>query len=328
MSLRALALAGALLAAQAQAVESAAPAAAPQGPRGEAVYSLKLSPSAHGPNVLLADVLEEELPPALGSVAVKPAGAPGSSLQVDAKLVQLKLKHAGAGSLKPGPRTLSVKVAAQKIEGKVLQEFARAFLAEQLSGTAGASIEDRGKVMGLRLYDPPVRLRVRPPEQGSLRGDVVLRVEALQSSYSGEEKLVASVPASFLVRRKELRLFTTAAVRRGEPLGVQNLAAKEADATYMPEGFSDIKEVQGKVARAYIPAGQPLGLALVEAPLAIRRGDLVKLLVKSGAVSVEVQARALRDARVGESLPLQVTDTSRQVQARCVEPGTAVREAP
>ncbi|HTB22755.1 MAG TPA: flagellar basal body P-ring formation chaperone FlgA [bacterium] len=284
---------------------------------------------AHGPNVTLGDLVEQSLPPDVAAVAVKPAEGPGVAIDLDPALVALKLRRAPGGpySLKSGYGRLRVEVPAQTVSGKILLDFARGYLDAQLSGTAGAAIQPQGKVFGLTLYDAQLRFRVRPPENHPLRGYVELRVDVLQSSANGEDKVVATVPVSFLVRRQEPRMVTTQAVNRGDALGSDNVAVQVMDTTFAADGFSDLQSIQDKVAKTYIPAGTPVDVDMVDLPLAIHAGDTVKLLVRSGAIEIDASARAVRDARVGDSLPLQITDTGKMVQARCVDMDVAVQNA-
>lgn len=291
--------------------------------------SLKVSATAQGPNVLLGDLVVEKLPPALAGMSVKVSGRPGGSVEVDSALVALKLKRDADGPWHlNGPKSVHVDVPAQKVPGSVLRDFATDFLKQQLSGTAGVEIQPQGGVQDLVLYGAPLKMTVRPAEGATLRGNLVLRVDVAQEIFGGEQRVAATVPVSFLVKRRESRLVTKGPIRRGDVLGPDNLEQREQDATFDHEGVADLAAVQGKVARVFIPAGKPLTAAMVEQPLAVHRGDMVRLLVRSGAVVVEASAKAMRDARIGESIPLQVDGSDRQVQARCVDAGVMVREAP
>jgi flagella basal body P-ring formation protein FlgA len=293
--------------------------------------ALKLSPTAHGRNGLLGELVEGPLPPALAAVVVKPGLSPGSDVTVDSALVALKLRQKGmqGWTLAAGnPRSVTLKVPSQALPGADIRRFAQQFLEQRLSGTAGASIEPRGSVPDLKLFDAEPRLKVRLPDGAALRGDLVLRVDVLQAGADGEDKLSATVPVGFLVRRHEGCLVVTKTIRKGDALGPENLTLIEADATFDADGIPDLGAVAGKVARTYVAAGKVLTPSMVDQPVAIQRGDVVRLMVRSGGVVLEATAKALRDARIGETLPLQVIDTNRPVQARCVEAGVAVRDAP
>lgn len=291
------------------------------------VLRFRLSGTAHGPNVLLKDVIEGDLTEPLASLAIKPAGRPGAKVTVPRTLAQLKLKGAKNAQRLEGPDVCTLSVPTLTIPGSDLQAFADEYLAKQLSGTAGATLVPKGAAKDLETYDAPTRFSIKP-NGDDLRGNVVLRLQVLQSGAGGEEREVASVPVSYVVRRQEPRVFATKAYRRGESFSSQGLALKEVDTTFDPgQGFSTIEEVEGKQARAYVAAGKALAADLVELPPLIKRGDIIRVIVKSGSVLVETSGKALRDARKGETLPIELEQSHKQVQARCVEIGVAVREA-
>jgi flagella basal body P-ring formation protein FlgA len=303
-----------------------APAALTATPK---VLMLKVSATAHGPNVLVSDVLEGEVPPTLGRLTLKPAGRPGNKVKVDAALVALKLRREPKGPwLLQGPASCDVEVMGQKIPGETLKAFAADYIRAQLSGTAGVEIVPLGSVNDLLIYDPPARFKVLPPDHSGFRGNVVLRVQVLQEVFGGEEREAASVPVSFLVKRQEARLVATRLIRKGELFSGENLALVQQDATFDLDGIADLDLVAGKAATTYIPQGKPLSQKLVDFPPVIKRGDVVRLLVRSGGVVVEATAKALRDARLGESIPIELEGSKKQSQARCVEAGTVVRDAP
>jgi len=290
----------------------------------------KVSPVAHARNATLGDLLQGPLPDDLAGVVVKPGLAPGHDVRVDSALVGFKLKQHGAGwRLEAGsPVAVTLSVPLQRVSGADLRLFAQRFLMDQLSATAGASAEPVGPVQDLTLFDAPVRLVVRLQDGQALRGEVALRVDVMQADDAGQEALAATVPVSFLVKRKEGRLVAIRPIRRGDLLGAANLALREDDATFDPDGIPSLDLVAGKVARTFVEEGHVLTMAMVDQPLAIQSGDVVRLLVHSGGVVVVASAKALRDARIGDSIPLQVVDSQRQVQGRCVDAGVAVTEAP
>jgi flagella basal body P-ring formation protein FlgA len=293
--------------------------------------AMKVSPVAHSRNATVADLVEGPLPSVLAALVVKPGLSPGVDVTVSVDLLGLKLRQVNllGWTVDPkGPRSVLLKVPALSLPGATIRRFAQDYLMQLLSGSAGADVEPRGPVGDLRLFDDEPRLHVSLPEGLALRGNVVLKVDVMQAGPDGEDRLSASVPVGFLVRRHEGRLVSTREIHRGEALGPQNLALVDADATYESDSVDGFDKVAGKVARTFVGGGKVLARAMVDEPIAIQRGDIVRLMVHSGGVILEASAKALRDARVGESLPLQVLDTDRPVQARCVEVGVAVREAP
>lgn len=294
---------------------------------GPLAVRLKVSGTAHGPNILMGDVVDG-LPEEAAALSVKPSGRPGTRTSVDAGLVALKLRRAPGGPYAlSGPARSDVQVSAQDLPGATLRSFAQQQIEARLSGTAGVEIKPLGAVNDIRLYGAPVRLNLGPIEDDQLRGNVVLRVQIMQEGAGGAEREAASVPVSFLVKRRELRLVAVRAIRKGEALGGDNLELREMDATMDDRGFGALGDVEGKQARAFIAAGKALTRPLVDFPPLIRRGDSVRVIVRSGAVQIEATGTAQRDAREGESLPVLMENSKKTMQARCVEAGVAVHEA-
>ncbi len=292
------------------------------------VLTLRVSGTAHGPNVLLKDVIVEDLQEPLASLALKAAGRPGGQVDVPRALAEVRVRaQAGQSWRVQGGGDCQLSVPVQHIPGAQLQKFAGDFLSAQLSGTAGATLEAKGMPLDLDTYDAPTRFVIKPNTQ-DWRGNVVLRVQVLQPGPGGEDKEVASVPVSYLVHRQEPRVYTTRPLRRGDAFEADALAVRDEDTTFVQgQGFSRMDDLAGKRAKAYIAPNREVTADVVELPPLIRRGDIVRLLVKSGSIIVEAHGKALRDARLGESLPLEVETTKAEVQARCVDVDVAVREA-
>lgn len=315
---RALALA--ILTAWAGALRAAAPAAAIQA------VSLRVSATVGGPNISAGDLVEG-LPEVARGLVIKPSGQPGARLSVDAALVALKLRRApGAPYALSGPARCDVQVGVQVLPGDSVRKFAADYVAARLSGSAGAELKPLGAVADLKLYSAPVRLQVQPVEEGQLRGNLILRVRVMQEGEGGQEHEAASVPVSFLIKRQEQRLVATQVIRKGDLLGPDNLALRDMDATYEDRGFGSLDEVEGKAAKAYIGAGKVLSRGMVDFPPLIKRGDILRVLVRSGSVVIEASGTAMRDAREGETLPVQMSETKKLLQARCAEAGVAVYE--
>lgn len=288
---------------------------------------LKVSGTAHGPNIRMGDVVEG-LPAEASQLGVKASGMPGNHVTVDAALVALKLQRAPGGPYAlSGPRHCEVSVGKQVLRGDDIRRFTQDYLEKRLSGTANAELKPLGMVADLPLYDAPVRLKVDPLEDAQLRGNLVLMVRVLQDDDKGAEREAASVPVSYLIKRQESRLVAIKVIRRGDVLGPENLALRDGDATFDERGFDSLGAVEGKVARAYVGVGKVLARSMVEFPALVKRGDIVRVVVHSGGVMIDATGKAMRDAREGEMIPVLMTDTRKELQARCVETGVVVYEA-
>ncbi len=96
-----------------------------------------------------------------------------------------------------------------------------------------------------------------------------------------------------------------------------------------PSGAPPIREEAqaiGAVARTRLDAGTVLRTDHVEAPIVIKRGDLVAVHALAGSMVLKTQARALADAREGEMVELSRGRDRKAFLARAAGPGLAVLE--
>ena len=94
------------------------------------------------------------------------------------------------------------------------------------------------------------------------------------------------------------------------------------------EAFSNTSQAYGLEAKRSIAPDLAVDPSMVDLPLAVHRGDMVKLMARSNGVSVETTARALHDGRAGDSIDFSVEQTKKDVVARVVDGHTAVVTAP
>src|SRR6185503_8335836 len=96
-------------------------------------------------------------------------------------------------------------------------------------------------------------------------------------------------------------------LKKGELVDAAAASLAEKDITYEPgEPLAGLDEAEGKRTAKPVPAGKVILKSMLEQPPLIKRGDMVRLVSRSGAVNVEVPAKALRDAAAGESLPVEI----------------------
>ena len=77
-----------------------------------------------------------------------------------------------------------------------------------------------------------------------------------------------------------------------------------------------IGDVQGQVLKRAIKAGVPLPVSFVTAPLAVRRGETVRVNVASGWARLRFEAVAEADAREGEQIALRNPISGKTFRAR------------
>jgi flagella basal body P-ring formation protein FlgA len=86
--------------------------------------------------------------------------------------------------------------------------------------------------------------------------------------------------------------------------------------------LTDPAEAAGKILRAGLPAGSPLLLAFLEAPVVVHRGQKVLLTVSDSTMTIRAPALALEDGRIGESIEVENPDSKKTMRATVVDDGS------
>ena len=112
-------------------------------------------------------------------------------------------------------------------------------------------------------------------------------------------------------------------VRAGQTLTAEDLDVVQRDVANVAQGLMvDPQLAAGRVARRHLQAGALLSTADLHAQKVIRRGDIVDLVTQRGSVVIRVQARASRDAAVGDSLLVENLSSRRSIQGTVAADGT------
>lgn len=86
--------------------------------------------------------------------------------------------------------------------------------------------------------------------------------------------------------------------------------------------FTQKKNVIGKILKRPINAGQAFLPKRLKTPLLVRRGDQVTIIALTNGLQVRVKGEALRDAALGEKLPVRNSRSKRIIQAVATKAGT------
>ncbi|MDM4771884.1 flagellar basal body P-ring formation chaperone FlgA [Solimonas sp. SE-A11] len=153
--------------------------------------------------------------------------------------------------------------------------------------------------------------------------------EALRSApepiRGGQVRVAVScgAPAAWTVyvgvRLTDIRPVLTLArgAQRGEAIGTGLLLAQERDIASLPYGyFSDPAQLAGRQLRRPATAGSVLTPDMVEAQKLVRRGDMVTVVGRAGAMEVRSQGKALRDGAEGDRIPVENSSSRRVVEGQ------------
>lgn len=296
-------------------------------------YQLKEEVVVNGPSVKVKDVLEPAPEGEAAEVKLARLGKPGSTLEINRDLVLLKLaSQAGVKDWKIKGSSVKVAASRQVVKGADLVVFGHQYITAQLqalSGRASVEIQDPKLPSDALVPDRPVTLEVAGGTRSNWRGRLFLKIGLEQTLEDGQPWEAGSAMLSYLVKIKQPQLVALRAIARSEKIGPLNSALAEKDTTYqVEEGFSNTEAAYGLNARRMVPADGVILAGMVELPALVKRGDVVRLQAMSGAVRVETSVKVLRDGKKGDSIPVQVLETKKQINAVVVDEKTVQAGAP
>jgi flagella basal body P-ring formation protein FlgA len=280
----------------------------------------------------MGQVLEPAPVTAVAELKLLRADAPGKSMHISRDLVALKLREARLDEpVEVSGTTCVVSLSSRTVKGADIKAFAEGYIKQRLdalSATAQVELTTRELPKDMLVPDRTVRLDLLPPDSGRFRGNVILRIAAHQTTEDGEDIQVGQAIMSCLVRVKESQLQARRTIRRGEIITSENAAISLVDATYEQEdAYTSLEEAEGLKARTFIIAGKLIAPSMLERPPLVKRGDIVKLVVRAGLVTVNSSAKVLRDGALGDSIPVEIEESHKQVQGKVLDSGTVVSDS-
>lgn len=139
------------------------------------------------------------------------------------------------------------------------------------------------------------------------------------------DRLVSQRTISVEVLVKRSVVTAVAPIQRRQTIGQDDLSVSEqwhAPSAAVP---CTPQQAIGAVARARINAGQMITLAAIEAPLVVKKGDIVEVHCLSGAIHLKAtRARALAAGRDGDLVEFQLDGSRNTFKARMSGRGSAV----
>ena len=85
--------------------------------------------------------------------------------------------------------------------------------------------------------------------------------------------------------------------------------------------FTKNKNVVGKILKRSMSGGEAFTARKIKSPLLVHRGDEVAILASVGGLQVRVKGTALKDAALGERVPVRNKQSKRIVQGTAVKSG-------
>lgn len=101
-------------------------------------------------------------------------------------------------------------------------------------------------------------------------------------------------------------------IARGEVINHAHIGVQLVNISNIRQTFlANSQEIIGKEAKRNISQGEPFKTALLDAPTAVRRGELVTLESLAGSIKVSSSGTAMADGRVGQKIRVRNNSSER-----------------
>ena len=111
-------------------------------------------------------------------------------------------------------------------------------------------------------------------------------------------------------------------LQRGELVSITDITMESLDMSQYRQGYSiNIDDIVGKEVKYSINKGDAFRTSVLNAPLAIKRGDEVTMESGSGSIRVSSNGTAISDGRIGQQIRVKNNQSERVINARVVGPG-------
>lgn len=111
-------------------------------------------------------------------------------------------------------------------------------------------------------------------------------------------------------------------IARGEVISENHIGTNVVNVSSIRQAFlADTQAIVGKEAKRNIGSGEPFRTALLDAPTAVKRGELVTLESLAGSIKVSSAGTAMADGRVGQKIRVRNNSSERIVSGIVVSQG-------
>ncbi len=284
---------------------------------------IKLNPSSTvtSKRVLLRDIAvidgTDETVKQLGSIDIGYAPMPGKEKRIPASLVRSKVrslfKNEHHQIIEPGS-IISVKRASQRISDETLHGLYSDYIKRRFSGKTFKI--RKMKIAGNRQL-PTGKLSLRISEGKNTRkaGHIKLLVEAVPENGRIQRILVSGWVSLYekLVRARHK-------LSKGSVIQQSDLYIEEADVTRYPSDVMySTERITGQMAKRTIKKDSLIRSTMIGANPDIKKGETVKLVLRSGVLSVSALGIATENACVGEQVRVKNVQSRKIVTGQVLD---------
>ncbi len=267
--------------------------------------------------VRLGDLFQEQLSD--GDVAVAQAPKAGQTLTLDSRFLQ-QVARAYRLSWKPTKyQKVTIGRMSQRVTAPMVRDAISSAVQERMGTSSDLDIALDGGDLELDLptdVENSVSVSAINFNPSSNRFAAVLVAPAegppvIQRNVFGTVYEMAQIPVP-------KRLISAGDVIAADDLEWQPVHLSRLSGN----SLTDAEQLVGRMAKRPLKAGQILRQSDVAVSPVIHKNDLIRLVVKTGQMTLSVQGKALQDAAMGQSVRVMNVNSNRQLTGTVIDAGT------
>jgi len=261
--------------------------------------------------IFLKDIVSfvSELPLETGNIFIGTSPLPGRSRSIKTTYINLRLKQAGREDVSlVGKETMVVR-SSQRLDINKAIEKAKDYL---------VSIYNKENVK-ITPYSVPDEV-ILPKGEVTLIVDNTYKLPALNKRLSipiivkvnGKQTQVLRIGLE--IQELQRVVVAVSNIRIKQIITTKDLRIEERDITYLRQTpITNMEEVIGKRATAFIKQGNILTTTLAEYPPYINEGDKVTITSKIGNLLITAPGTSCKDGMIGERISVKNSDSKKIV---------------
>lgn len=290
---------------------------------------LTLKPTAvvNGENVRLGDVAELNGKNEQGAILETEVGRspkPGQTRFVSADYIRIRLRQAGfdtnAMTFK-GPQ--DVKVSRPWVTlpvGRIRAAVDAAIRSHMAWNSEDVTVSDIQFDETVQLPVGKLTYRIVPNRHEDYLGATIL---ALHLYVNGEPVRKLWVNATISVMADVVTVVRPLGKHRR--IGLEDIRVERRDLSGLgSETIRGVKEALGSRTTRMIYPGTVLQAGMIDQPPVVKRGDIVKIIAETGAMTITATGIVKQQGRKGEMVRVMNTDSNRVILARVTGPDAVV----
>jgi flagella basal body P-ring formation protein FlgA len=168
------------------------------------------------------------------------------------------------------------------------------------------------------LNDQNVKLEISEAADIYYVGNTIIPI-----NFVSNGKIIKRLPVSVKIRTFDSILVAAKKIEKNEIISTESIKKKWIETTYLySQGIKNELECIAKRAIKYVPPGQPLTLNIIENLPIIKKGTPVKIVAKINRVVVSTWGIAKEDAKVGDTIEIEITNSKTKLKAKVIDKET------